>query len=75
MKKKYVGVLFKRDLFKYYSSLIFNGVTYPCGFHYTEKEAVIARDVKIIEIGAPRSKLQILKPTDNEKRPKTDISK
>ena len=60
-KNKYIGVSWCQEFYKYKSHVTKDGVTYPCGFHNTEKAAAIARDMKIIEHGL-KVKLQVLKP-------------
>lgn len=58
--KKYIGILYNSNYKKFKSKVNHKGITYECGFYDTEREAVLARDKKIIALGLD-VKLQILK--------------
>lgn len=60
-EKKYTGVRWISETQKWQSLVRYNGLTYNCGMHIEQKDAILARDRKIIEKGLP-TKLQILKP-------------
>ena len=58
---EYIGIQWVEKHQKWQSSVRHNGTTYSCGMHVDQKEAVKARDKKIIEKGLP-TKLQYFKP-------------
>lgn len=61
MSKSYTGVSWNSATSQYESTVTSKGKKYRCGFFFTEKEAVIARDKAIIKHGL-KVKLQVLKP-------------
>jgi len=60
-EKNFTGVKWVEKHQRWQSSVLSNGVHYPCGMHLDQKEAVKARDKKIIEKGLS-TKLQYFKP-------------
>jgi len=64
MTSKYDGVAFHKRSGKFRATLTFKGKTYPCGKSDDPREAARLRDITIIRVGAPLSKLQILKPKE-----------
>lgn len=58
--KDYQGVRWIKEHKRWQSSVKYAGIHYSCGMHLDQKEAVIARDKKIIEKNIP-AKLQMLK--------------
>ena len=64
--KEYTGVRYKLSQRKWVASLSYKGDNVSCGSWSTEREAVIARDKKILTLGLPIKKLQILKPKKNQ---------
>lgn len=63
---EYIGIQWVEKHQKWQSSVRHNGTTYSCGMHVDQKEAVKARDKKIIEKGLP-TKLQYFKPLAKSK--------
>ena len=61
MAKDYTGVKWVEEHKRWQASVRHNGVTYQCGMHVDQKEALKLRDKKIIEKGLP-TKLQYFKP-------------
>lgn len=62
----YKGVTFHRQSQKWRASISKNGNRYDCGnYHNTEREAVVARDRKIIALNLDVP-LQILKKLTNK---------
>jgi len=59
--KEYTGVRWVEEHKRWQSSVRHDGTVYQCGMHVDQKEAVKARDKKIIEKGLP-TKLQYFKP-------------
>ena len=64
--KDYIGVRWIEEHQKWNASIRCDGVTYPCGMHVDQKEAVKARDKMIITKGLS-TKLQYFKPLDKSK--------
>lgn len=62
-KDKYVGVKYDSNIRKFVSSLKFQNSYIRCGSADTAKEAAILRDIQIIKLNLPYSKLQVLKPS------------
>ena len=60
-EKSYRGVSWNRLFNKWVSMVRQNGVTYNCGMHVEQKDAVKARDMAIIRNGL-KVPLQVLKP-------------
>lgn len=58
----YKGVSWNRQKQRWVSTVSEKGVLYNCGFYLDQKEAVLARDMCVINNGLSNSKLQILKP-------------
>jgi len=58
---EYTGIKWIQKYQKWQSSVRHDGTVYQCGMHVDQKEAVKARDKKIIEKGLP-TKLQYFKP-------------
>ena len=67
MAKEYRGVKWVSKYFKWQASVRHNGVTYPCGMHDEQMDAVKARDKKIIEHGL-NVPLQIFSPVKKTKK-------
>jgi hypothetical protein len=63
-KIKYEGVSFSKRYGKFRSAITYKGITYECGLSHDPREAARLRDITILRIGAPKSKLQILKPKE-----------
>jgi hypothetical protein len=61
--KDYTGIKWVEEHKRWQSSVRHAGVHYPCGMHIIQKDAVMARDRKIIEKNLP-VKLQMLKPVN-----------
>ena len=59
--KEFIGIQWVEKHQRWQSSVRHDGTTYQCGMHVDQKEAVKARDRKIIEKGLP-TKLQHFKP-------------
>lgn len=59
--KDYQGIKWVDQHQRWQSSVRSNGVHYACGMHINQKDAVMARDTKIIEKNL-NAKLQMLKP-------------
>jgi hypothetical protein len=57
---EYTGIKWIGQYKRWQSSVRSNGIHYPCGMHLNQKDAVMARDTKIIEKNLP-AKLQMLK--------------
>lgn len=66
MAKEYRGVKWVSKYNKWQSSVRYDGVTYPCGMHDEQMDAVKARDTKIIQHGL-KVPLQILTPVNKKK--------
>lgn len=60
-EKQYQGVRWVTEIQKWKSQIRHKGIVYNCGNYLDQKQAVIARDTKIIQHGL-KLKLQILKP-------------
>ena len=60
-EKNYIGVRWVSEIQKWKSSIRHKGITYNCGNYTSQKEAIIARDTKIIQHGLD-IKIQYLKP-------------
>jgi hypothetical protein len=58
--KDYQGIKWVEQHKRWQSSVRYGGIHYACGMHLNQKDAVIARDTKIIEKNLP-AKLQMLK--------------
>ena len=58
--KEYIGITWDRSLQKWRSSVSKDGIKYECGYHVEQRDAVLARDKKIVKMGL-NVKLQILK--------------
>ena len=65
-EKNYTGIRWITETQKWQSVVRRKGITFNCGNYLSQKEAVIARDKKILEHGL-KVKLQYLKPLNNEK--------
>jgi hypothetical protein len=63
-KIKYEGVSFNKRYRKYRASITYKGITHECGLSDDPREAARLRDITILRIGAPKNKLQILKPKE-----------
>jgi hypothetical protein len=62
-EKNYIGVRWISEIQKWKSQIRHKGITYNCGNYTSQKEAIIARDTKIIQHGL-KIKLQYLKPVE-----------
>jgi hypothetical protein len=62
MEKEYKGVSWNRQKQRWISRVISKGITYDCGSHAEQVDAVKARDRCIIHNGLGVQKLQIIKP-------------
>jgi len=60
-EKHFVGIRWVTEIQKWQSVIRHKGITYNCGNYLSQKEAIIARDTKIIQHGL-KIKLQYLKP-------------
>jgi hypothetical protein len=60
---EYIGIKWIGQYKRWQSLVRQGGVHYPCGMHINQKDAVMARDTKIIEKNLP-VKLQMLKPVN-----------
>ena len=65
MAQDYKGVAWNRRQQRWVSSIRCNGVTYNCGSHLEQIDAVKARDMKIIHNGLGVEKCQVIKPKAN----------
>lgn len=59
-ESQYQGVSWNVQAQKWKSSVSENSIKYECGYFNTDREAVVARDRKILALGLSK-KLQILK--------------
>jgi len=64
-EKKYTGVRWVSETQKWLSVVRYGGISYNCGSHVEQKDAIIARDKKIIEKCLP-VKIQYLKPASKQ---------
>lgn len=62
MKSNYIGVLWDKRARKWKATVTHNKIRYECGYHEDDREAAKLRDMKILNLGLDKSKLQILKP-------------
>jgi len=62
-EKNYIGVRWVSEIQKWKSQIRHKDITYNCGNYTSQKEAIIARDTKIIQHGL-KIKLQYLKPVE-----------
>lgn len=62
MAKDYKGVSWNRKQQRWISAIKSNGITYNCGSHLDQIDAVKARDLCIIRNGLGVEKLQVIKP-------------
>jgi len=60
-EKNYIGVRWVSEIKKWKSQIRHKGITYNCGNYTSQKEAIIARDTKIVQHKL-KVKLQYLKP-------------
>lgn len=63
-KIKYQGVSFSKRYGKFRATFTYKGKTHECGSSDDPREAARLRDITILRIGAPKDKLQILKPKE-----------
>ena len=62
MAKEYNGVSWNVRMQRWVSSIRCKGITYNCGTHLEQIDAVKARDMCIIKHGLGIEKLQVIKP-------------
>jgi hypothetical protein len=60
-QSEYIGVTFEKKIQKWKSTVTDKGKAYPCGFHDTDRQAAMARDLAIIKFKLNKP-LQILSP-------------
>lgn len=65
MAQDYKGVHWNRKQQRWISTIKAKGITYNCGSHFEQVDAVKARDRCIINNGLGVEKLQVIKPKVN----------
>ena len=65
MAQDYKGVSWNRKQQRWVSAIKSKGITYNCGSHLEQIDAVKARDMCIIHNGLGVEKLQVIKPKAN----------
>lgn len=65
-KTNYTGVKFSTRAGSYCASISHKGETINCGSSKDEREAARLRDLVILRMNLPQSKLQVLKPVNDK---------